>query len=375
MSSGDSSSTSLTAHTLVLSDTVYKQLATNKKRPFYLHEWLLFLEQNLPTISKPELKSKQAAILAQLHGLFNIFPGPPNRQLIAKNIATLYSLGDCLGVYQTVDKCNELLRSKEHETQLQQMAKLCALNVIGALYEKLGRSVSGINTASNNNSGDDNTVQIMIKYMKSADSLVRIEIVQTFEKMLPALASSSQHQHSPAYKEIYKQLKQLSQDRVIEVRHASVKCLCEMMKHSSFLYSSMAMNQLTAALASGHPVTMSAAANGLSITINSVAYTSAVCAELEASVQLGFKVLMTASVNSSSSGSGSASLADSSGSSSSSSNYDLRVCVASYLAQLVYYAISQLQRQQARLHQQLQIANAAMSAPSNTIISLIYPKF
>jgi hypothetical protein len=72
------------------------------------------------------------------------------------------------------------------------------------------------------------------------------------------------------------------------------------------------------------------------VTINSVQLTSNVCAELEASIQLGFKAL------------------------DSSSNYDVRIGVAAYLAQLVYHAIVLLQRLQAQLHQQLQLANASV---------------
>jgi hypothetical protein len=316
------------AHSLVLNESVYKTLASNKKRPLYLHEWLLYLDKQLPLVSKAEIKSKQVTILDQMIGLFGSFPGPPIRHLIAKNIATLYSLGDCLTLYQTIDHCNEMLKSREHETQLNQMAKLCALSVLGALYEKLGRMCGA---------SYEETVQILIKYMKSADSLVRIEIVQTFEKILYGLGTAAA---ASTHKDIYKQLKALVQDRVLEVRYASVKCLCEMMKHSSFLYSSSQLTSLSASLGSGQ-ATMSANSSASAITINSTVLTSAVCAELEASVQLGFKAL------------------------DSSSNYDVRICVAAYLAQLDYYSINQLQKQQGQLHQQLQLANA--SAPAGRL--------
>jgi hypothetical protein len=99
-----------------------------------------------------------------------------------------------LSLHTTIEKCNELIRSKEHETQMQQMSKLCALNVIGALYEKLGRMVG---------TSYEETVQVLVKYMKSADSSVRIEIIQTFEKILFGLGTAGQSVH----KDIYKQLK------------------------------------------------------------------------------------------------------------------------------------------------------------------------
>ena len=166
------------AHSILLNESVYKTLAADKKRPLFLHEWLCYLEKQLPTVDKTEIKKIQPKIINQLFGLFNAFPGPPIRHLIARNISTLFSIGDILALHQTIEKCNDMIRSKEHETQMQQMAKLCALNVIGALYEKLGRMVGY---------SYEETVQVLLKYIKSADSQVRIEIIQTFEKILLGL--------------------------------------------------------------------------------------------------------------------------------------------------------------------------------------------
>lgn len=129
-------------HGLLLDETYYyKTLASNKKRPLYLHEWLLHLDKQIGLQSKPELKRCQEKLLSQLFELFNAYPGPPLRELIAKNIGNLYLHGDILSLHETIEKCNELFRSKEHETQMHKLAKLCALSVIGELYEKLGRMV------------------------------------------------------------------------------------------------------------------------------------------------------------------------------------------------------------------------------------------
>ena len=292
------------AHSLLLNEAVYKTLASDKKRPLYLHEWLSYLDKNLQQTPKSDIKPIQQKLLNQLMSLFNAFPGPPLRYLIAKNISTLFSIGEIIDLYQTLDKCLDLLKSKEHETQLQQMAKLCALNVIGALYEKLGRMVG---------SSYEETVQVLLKYMKSADSLVRIEIVQTFEKILFGLGTAGQSIHKDIYKNIKKQM---MQDRVQAVRCACIKCLCEMIKHSTFLYL---------------PTNYS--------STNFAAMSSNVSSELETNIQLGFKML-------------------------DGSNYDIRCNVATYLAQLIYYSLSHLQKQQLQLQQQQQ---AAAAAAANTI--------
>ncbi len=68
-----------------------KALAADKKRPLFVYEWLRYLDKNLYKCSKSELKETQPKLIIQLFSLFNAFPGPPIRQLIAKNMATLFS--------------------------------------------------------------------------------------------------------------------------------------------------------------------------------------------------------------------------------------------------------------------------------------------
>lgn len=60
-----------------------------------------------------DIKEKQRHLVEQLTSLLTSSPGPPARQLIAKNLAVLYSSGDTFSVHQTIDKCNELIRSKD----------------------------------------------------------------------------------------------------------------------------------------------------------------------------------------------------------------------------------------------------------------------
>lgn len=293
----DSGSLEAAAHSILLNESVYRALASDKKRPLFLHEWLCYLERELPACDKAEVKKIQAKITGQLFSLFNAFPGPPIRHLIARNIAALFSIGDILELHATIQKCNDIIRSREHETQMQQMAKLCALNVIGSLYERLGRM---------GGSSYEDTVQVLLKYMKSADSQVRIEIIQTFEKILLGLGTAGQSIH----KHIYKQLKELVLDRVQSVRCASIKCLCEMIKHSTFLYAS---NSVTSA--------------------NQSLDMMALSPELDNNIKLGFKAL-------------------------DGSNYDVRCSISMYLAQLVFYSLTQIQRTQQQLQAKQQLANA-----------------
>ena len=105
-------------------------------------------------------------------------------------------------------------------------------------------------------------------------------------------------------------------DRVQAVRCASIKCLCEMIKHSTFLYSPPSSNSASSQATTA--ITMN----------NSVAH------ELDTNIKFGFKAL-------------------------DNSNYDVRCSISVYLAQLIFYSISQIQKKQQQLLTQQQLANAA----------------
>lgn len=173
----------------------------------------------------------------------------------------------------------------------------------------------------------------------SADSQFKIEILQTVEKILYGLGSAGQ----PIHKEVYKHLKPLaSQERVLAVRCASLKCLCEMAKHSTFLYLPSSSLSSSSSTSSSSSSSMAANAGGSvsganTVNVNDVA--TQVSSELATNVQLGFKAL-------------------------DNSNYDVRVCVSLYLAQLIYYSLMQLQQQQAVLQHQQQMANVLASGES-----------
>jgi hypothetical protein len=136
-------------------------------------------------------------------------------------------------------------------------------------------------------------------------------------------------------------LKSLCQDRVLAVRCASIKCLCEMVKHSTFLYSSPSTVSISSSGAGigGNSSNANSAATSAALILNASA---SVPHELEANIQLGFKAL-------------------------DNSSYDVRCNVAVYLAQLIFYSISQLQQQQLQLQQQQQMANASVMATGNFI--------
>lgn len=92
------------------------------------------------------------------------------------------------------------------------------------MYEKLGRMMGR---------SYEETVQILIRSLKNAESQTRIEIMLTLEKVCSGMGTAI----SNAHKEIYKAARSCLIDRVMAVRCAATRCLLEMLGHAPFLYT------------------------------------------------------------------------------------------------------------------------------------------
>uniref|UniRef100_A0A452GSW0 HEAT repeat-containing protein 5A n=1 Tax=Gopherus agassizii TaxID=38772 RepID=A0A452GSW0_9SAUR len=210
------------AHSLLLNEEAYNQLGEFQKAEF-IFEWLRFLEKLLPVTSRADVREKQKKLAEQLISLLNSSPGPPTRRLIAKNLAILYSIGDTLSVYQTVDKCNELIRSKD-DSPSYLPTKLAAVVCLGYLYKKLGRILGNTFT---------DTVGNVLKAMKNAESQGRYEIMLSLQNILNGLGAAA----TPCHRDIYKAARSCLTDRSMAVRCAAAKCLLELQKEAVFMWS------------------------------------------------------------------------------------------------------------------------------------------
>lgn len=100
------------------------------KRPIFILEWLRFLEKCLVTVEKvgiflycletkewiflqSKIKENQKKLVEQLLHQVSNSPGPPARRLIAKNLATLFNVGDTFLLFDTVNQCNDILKNKD----------------------------------------------------------------------------------------------------------------------------------------------------------------------------------------------------------------------------------------------------------------------
>ncbi|XP_055550185.1 HEAT repeat-containing protein 5B isoform X2 [Wyeomyia smithii] len=210
------------SHSLTLNEDALSQIP-EQKRPVFIFEWLRFLDKVLVAAQKSDIKGCQKKLVEQLTQHIQDSPGPPMRKLIARCLATLFSVGDTFLLFETVNKCNDILKNKD-DSPSYLATRLAAICVVGCMYEKLGRMMGR---------SYEDTVQILIKSLKNAESQVRIEIMLTLEKVCSGMSSAISNVH----KDIYKAVRYCLTDRVMAVRVAASNCLLEMTKHAPFLYT------------------------------------------------------------------------------------------------------------------------------------------
>ncbi|XP_075228223.1 HEAT repeat-containing protein 5B isoform X2 [Lycorma delicatula] len=210
------------SHSLTLNEEALKQIP-EAKRPVFIFEWLRFLDKVLIAAQKSDIKGCQKKLVEQLTQHLQECPGPPTRRLLARCLATLFSVGDTFLLFDTVNKCNDILKNKDDSPSFLP-TKLAAICCVGCMYEKLGRMMGR---------SYEDTVSILIKSLRSAESQTRIEIMLTLEKVCCGMGNAISNMH----KEIYKAARHCLTDRVMAVRCAASKCLLEMLKHAPFLYT------------------------------------------------------------------------------------------------------------------------------------------
>ncbi|XP_055147561.1 HEAT repeat-containing protein 5A isoform X5 [Symphalangus syndactylus] len=210
------------AHSLLLNEEAYNQLGEVQKAEF-IFEWLRYLEKLLLATSRNDVRETQKTLVEQLLSLLNSSPGPPTRKLLAKNLAILYSIGDTFSVYEAIDKCNDLIRSKD-DSPSYLPTKLAAVVCLGSLYKKLGRILGNTFT---------DTVGNILKAMKSAESQGRYEIMLSLQNILSGLGAAA----APCHRDVYKAARSCLTDRSMAVRCAAAKCLLELQNEAIFMWS------------------------------------------------------------------------------------------------------------------------------------------
>ncbi|XP_061379697.1 HEAT repeat-containing protein 5B [Danaus plexippus] len=168
------------SHSLTLNEAALQQLPDDKK-PHFIFEWLRFLDKVLVAAHKSDLKNCQQKLVAQLVNLFRENLGVPARRLLARCLATLFSVGDTFLLFETVNKCNDIIKVKD-DSPSYLPTRLAAICCLGSMYEKLGRMMGR---------SYEETVTTLVRSMKSAESQTRLEIMITLDKICVGMGTAA----------------------------------------------------------------------------------------------------------------------------------------------------------------------------------------
>ncbi|XP_035264148.1 HEAT repeat-containing protein 5A isoform X10 [Anguilla anguilla] len=218
------------AHSLLLNEEVCSQLG-DQQRAEFIFEWLRFLKKLLAAVDRADVKKKQKHLVEQLTEVLMGSPGPPTRRLLADCLALLYKAGDPFTASFTIEKCSDIIRSKDDSPSFLP-TRLAAIACLGSIYEQLGRLLG--NTFSE-------SVGNLLKAMRNAESQGRYEIMQSLQRILRGLGMSAVSCH----RDIYKAARVCLTDRSMAVRCAAAECLLELQREALFLWTSELENVAT----------------------------------------------------------------------------------------------------------------------------------
>ncbi|KPJ17935.1 HEAT repeat-containing protein 5B [Papilio machaon] len=168
------------SHSLTLNESALQQLPDDKK-PHFIFEWLRFLDKVLVAAHKSDIKSCQQKLVAQLVNLLRESLGAPARRLLARCLATLFSVGDTFLLFDTVNKCNDIIKVKD-DSPSYLPTRLAAICCLGSMYEKLGRMMGR---------SYEETVTTLVRSLKSSESQTRLEIMITLEKICLGMGTAA----------------------------------------------------------------------------------------------------------------------------------------------------------------------------------------
>lgn len=64
-------------------------------------------------VFQSDIKESQSKLVKQLTNQISESPGPPTRKLLARCLATLFSVGDTFDLFQTINTCNDIIKNKD----------------------------------------------------------------------------------------------------------------------------------------------------------------------------------------------------------------------------------------------------------------------
>ncbi|KPL97673.1 hypothetical protein QR98_0002980, partial [Sarcoptes scabiei] len=209
------------------SDYLLNEVALSKldgdKKIIFIYDWLRNLSKLLNETEKDDIKDIQKTLVDQLMKQLNVANENPTRRLTSYCLAKIFTIGDTFLLFDTLNKCIENLKIKD-DSATSISLRLASIVCIGVMYENLGRLVGRTY---------EETVQLLLKILKNANSQDRFEIYITLRKIICGLGSAG----SSIHRDVYKCLRNGMLDRSMPVRTNAAKCLRKLIEYANFLHT------------------------------------------------------------------------------------------------------------------------------------------
>ncbi|QQP56837.1 Uncharacterized protein FKW44_001638, partial [Caligus rogercresseyi] len=174
-------------------------------------------------------KSTQESLRSQLLVVILGSGSPPLRALSSRLLVGLYSGGETIHVFECLNALNDVLSKNKDDLPTR---RLGAIHCLGVMYERLGRLTGR---------SYEETTALLLKGLKSGESVTRVETLQALGKISSSLGSAA----SPVHRDIYKACRGALSDRAMSAKGAAALCLLALSEHTAFLHTSELENTAT----------------------------------------------------------------------------------------------------------------------------------
>lgn len=205
---------------LLIDREAYDKLTTKLEKELFIFQWLTGLEKTVLSYPKAEFKPHQSKLTLELQEILRSEHGPPVRRLLGNAFVAVYSVGDTYSMYDTITVCLDLIKIKSDNSTM-----LGCIELLGHLYEKLGRSAGGV---------FPDALQALVKSIKSSDSSIKKASVYSMDQMITGLETSASY----GYKDLSKAFRSCMTDKSLSVRCKAVLGLRSLSLYYNVTYTS-----------------------------------------------------------------------------------------------------------------------------------------
>ena len=206
-------------HGLLMDTEAYSQLTKKFEKELFIFQWLTGLEKSVLNFPRAEFKPIQPKLALELQEFLKSDHGPPVRRLLGNALVAVYTTGDSYLLYDSISVCLDLIKIKTDASTV-----LGCIEILGHLYEKLGRSAGGL---------FPDALQSLVKSIKSSDVSIRKASLFAMEQMVFGLENSASY----GFKELSKAFRSCMTDKVLAVRCKAVQGLMTLSQYYNSTYT------------------------------------------------------------------------------------------------------------------------------------------